>query len=118
MEKCFENPKKLGKILTFEDFKGFRDTTEASEFALALNQGEPTKGLRKVLKKLMKDGNQTLAVADQGLAANLKQKLGISCVSSGAVQELMSCIRSKIDTLIPEWDPENNTAMQLGLSHE
>ncbi|CAG2163656.1 unnamed protein product [Oppiella nova] len=76
------------------------------------------KKLKKMLKKVvLKDGNEELAVADAKLGNAIKDKLNIGCVTSQAIQELMSCIRSQIENLIPEWVPEDEAAMQLGLSH-
>lgn len=77
-----------------------------------------SKKLKKLLKKvIVKAGEDQLAVADSKLATVIKDKINISCVSTSAVQDLMTCIRSRIDSLIPDWSQEDDAAMQLGLAH-
>ena len=62
------------------------------------------KKLKKALKKsiIKKEISDDLAVADPKLGAKIKEKFDINCVSTNAVQELMSLIRFKIDELIPD----------------
>ena len=116
--KEFETSKKANKLISLKHFERFRDTTEAISSATALIEGKMGKKLKKMLKKVvLKDGNEELAVADAKLGNAIKDKLNIGCVTSKAIEELMTCIRSQIENLIPEWVPEDEAAMQLGLSH-
>ncbi|XP_074600421.1 nop5 ribonucleoprotein [Brevipalpus obovatus] len=116
--KLFQEPDKASKLLTLHHFERFKDTSDAVDCASAIIEGKLSKRLKKMLKKIVdQDSSEVLAVADPKLAANIKEKLNISCNASGAVQELMSCIRSKVECLIPEWSPSDNEVMELGLSH-
>ncbi len=105
-------------MISFKHFERFRDTTEAVSSATALIEGKMSKKLKKMLKKIVvNENNEELAVSDAKLGNVIKDKLNIPCVTSSAIQELMSCIRSQIENLIPEWSVEDENAMQLGLSH-
>lgn len=116
--KQFKSGKKANKLLSLQQFVKFKDTTEALTSTTALIEGKMSKKLKKILKKVVvKEEDQQLAVADKTLATAIKQKFNIDCVSTGAIHELMTCIRSQIENLIPEWNPEDDSAMQLGLSH-
>jgi hypothetical protein len=57
-------------------------------------------------------------VADHALAKTIKEKFGLSCQSpSDTINRLMTCIRSQIASLVPDWNPEEAAAMQLAISH-
>lgn len=116
--KSFQDPEKVSKFLTLHHFERFRDTSEAVDCAAAALEGKINKKLKKMLKKIVsKEAGEVLAVADNKLATTIKEKMDISCNASSNVQELMSCIRAKVDCLIPEWSPSDNETMELGLSH-
>ena len=115
--KEFESAKKANKLLSLKHFERFRDTTEAISSATALIEGKMNKKLKKMLKKIVVKENEELAVSDAALGKAIKDKLNIGCVTSSVIQELMTCIRSQIENLIPEWSAEDEGAMQLGLSH-
>ena len=104
-------------MLSLKHFERFRDTTEAVSSATALIEGKMNKKLKKMLKKVVLKENEELAVCDAKLGNAIKEKLNIGCVTSSVIQELMTCIRSQIENLVPEWSPEDEAAMQLGLSH-
>lgn len=117
--KEFQNAKKAAKLLTFEESQKFKDATEALASTTSLIEGKISKRLKKFLtKKIVPNfGEETLAVSDAKLAAAIKDKFNLSCITSTAVQELMSCIRSQLPSLVADFDEENEAAMQLGLSH-
>ncbi|XP_054166989.1 nucleolar protein 58-like [Oppia nitens] len=116
--KEFESSKKANKLLALQHFERFKDTTEAISSATALIEGKMNKKLKKMLKKIvLTDVSEELAVADAKLGNVIKDKLNIGCVTSSAIQELMTGIRSQIENLVPEWSAEDEAAMQLGLSH-
>lgn len=117
--KEFQNAKKAAKLLTFEEAQKFKDATEALAATTSLIEGKISKRLKKFLtKKIVPNfGEETLAVSDAKLAAAIKDKFNMSCITSTAVQELMSCIRSQLPSLVADFDEENEAAMQLGLSH-
>ncbi|RWS24853.1 hypothetical protein B4U80_03492, partial [Leptotrombidium deliense] len=116
--KEFENPKKANKLLIFKHFEKFNDTSEALLSATSLLKGKLSKKLKKTLKKIeLDDENELLAVADPKLGTSIKEKLNINCISTSVIQDLMSCIRSRVESLIPEWNIDDENAMQLGLSH-
>ncbi|KAF7489218.1 Nucleolar protein 58 [Sarcoptes scabiei] len=117
--KEFESAKKAAKLLSFEQTQKFKDASDAVQSVTALIEGKLSKRLKKFLSKkiLPSYSDETLAVADAKLATAIKEKFQIPCVTSNAVQELMSCIRIHLPELIPDWDENEEAAMQLGLSH-
>ena len=119
MYKEFENAKKATKLLSFECNQKFKDATDALTSTTALIEGKLSKRLKKFLSKkvLSVYSDETLAVADAKLAGSIKEKLDIQCVTSNAVQELMTCIRIHLPELVPDWNEDEEAAMQLGLSH-
>lgn len=118
LAKYFEDPNKVQKLITCKHFEKFKDTTEALDCANSLLEGKVNKKLKKMLKKVLDvNENEILAVADSKLATSIKEKLNISCTCTSAVQELMSCIRSRVECLLPEWSEKDSDAMTLGLSH-
>ncbi|PNF26407.1 Nucleolar protein 58 [Cryptotermes secundus] len=77
-----------------------------------------SKSLKKMLKKVVaKDLQDQLLVADAKLGNAIKDKLNLSCLSNTAVQELMRCIRSQLDSLLAGFPKKEMTAMALGLAH-
>uniref|UniRef100_A0ABI7ZJD9 Nop domain-containing protein n=3 Tax=Felinae TaxID=338152 RepID=A0ABI7ZJD9_FELCA len=83
----------------------------------ALMEGKINKQLKKVLKKIVKEAHEPLAVADAKLGGVIKEKLNLSCIHSPVVNELMRGIRSQMDGLIPGVEPREMAAMCLGLAH-
>jgi len=109
----FENNAK--KCVKLQHFAKFADTTDALASAAALIEGKMSKGLKKVMKKLVAtDAQEKLAVADAKLGQVIKKKFELDCVFDSNVQELMRCIRSQLTDLI---DDKEMTAMSLGLAH-
>jgi len=109
----FENNAK--KCVKLQHFAKFQDTTDALASAAALIEGKMSKGLKKVMKKLVaSDAQEKLAVADAKLGQVIKKKFELDCVFDSNVQELMRCIRSQLTDLI---DDKEMTAMSLGLAH-
>lgn len=60
------------------------------------------------------DVQNELLVADAKLGNAIKDKLSLKCVASGAVQELMRCIRSQSESLLSGLPKKEMTAMALG----
>lgn len=106
-------------MLSFLETQKYKDASDALISTTSLIEGKLSKRLKKFLSKkiLPTHIDETLAVADAKLAASIKEKFQIPCVSTNAVQELMSCIRIHLPELVPDWNEEEETAMQLGLSH-
>ncbi|GAB1285012.1 Nucleolar protein 58 [Apodemus speciosus] len=98
-------------------FEKFQDTAEALAAFTALMEGKINKQLKKVLKKIVKEAHEPLAVADAKLGGVIKEKLNLSCIHSPVVNELMRGIRSQMDGLIPGVEPREMAAMCLGLAH-
>lgn len=117
--KSLNKGKNLDEILTLHHFEPFKSTSDAVNAAAAIMDSKMGKKLKKALKKsiIQQQLSEDLAVADPKLGAKIKEKLDINCVSTNAVQELMSLIRFKIDELIPEWSMDDDMVMQLGTSH-
>ncbi|KAJ8020090.1 Nucleolar protein 58 [Holothuria leucospilota] len=86
--------------------------------ATALIEGKLSKGLKKILKKLVaKDAHAELAVADARLGNVIKDKLNLQCVHNTAIQELLRGIRSQFSSLAPGIPEKEMAAMTLGLAH-
>lgn len=98
-------------------FEKFADTTEALVATTAAVEGKLCKSLKKILKKYCNELQEQLAVADAKLGNAIKDKLSLSCVSNTAIQELMRCIRSQIDSLLAGLPKKEITAMALGLAY-
>lgn len=109
----------LNNLISLHHFEKFKSTSEAVDSAASLIESKIGKKLKKAIKKsiVRQDLSEDLAVADPKLGTKIKEKFDINCVSTNAVQELMSLIRNKVDDLIPEWNYEDNMVMQLGTSH-
>lgn len=111
--------KELDDVISLHHFEKFRSTAEAVDSAAAILESKVGKKLKKAIKKSIVKQSivEELAVADPKLGTKIKDKFDINCVSTNAVQDLMSLIRSKIDHLIPDWSNDDNMVMQLGTSH-
>jgi len=72
--------------------------------------------MKKLLKKIADDTEETLLVADSKLGNAIKEKFNINCVSNTNVQDLMRLIRGQMESLmkIPE---KEIAAMRIGLAH-
>ncbi|XP_023022866.2 nop5 ribonucleoprotein [Leptinotarsa decemlineata] len=116
--KAFESPESAGNIVKLKHFEKFIDTTEALAATTAAVEGKISKSLKKVLKKHVDtDLQEQLLVADAKLGSAIKEKFSVQCLSNNAVQELMRCIRSQLDSLISGLPKKEMTAMALGLAH-
>ncbi|CAH1366881.1 unnamed protein product [Tenebrio molitor] len=114
----FNSPESAGRIVKLKHFAKFEDTTEALAATTAAVEGKVSKSLKKVLKKYVdKEVQDKLLVADAKLGSAIKDKLSLQCLSNTAVQELMRCIRSQLDSLITGLPKKEMTAMALGLAH-
>lgn len=114
----FETPEGASKVVKLKHFEKFTDTTEALAATTAAVEGKMSKSLKKMLKKVVaKDLQNQLLVADAKLGNAIKDKLNLPCLSNTAVQELMRCIRSQMDSLLAGFPKKEMTAMALGLAH-
>ncbi|KAJ8924668.1 hypothetical protein NQ315_000819 [Exocentrus adspersus] len=116
--RAFETPESAGRIIKLKHFEKFTDTTEALAATTAIVEGKISKSLKALLKKHVgKDLQEQLLVADAKLGSAIKEKFSIQCLSNTAVQELMRCIRSQLDSLLSGLPKKEITAMALGLAH-
>ncbi|KAL9652387.1 hypothetical protein ABK040_012042 [Willaertia magna] len=114
----FSSTSKVQKNIKLKSFESFKDTNEALKAATALVESKLDKKLKKFLKKQIEDKETKLAVCDKNLGATIKDKLGLSCVCSDTIVELMRGIRAHLSTLLSEVASEKEIAsMALGLSH-
>ena len=118
MYEHFSTPGKAGKLVSLHHLEKYKDATEALTSVTSLIEGRMSKRLKKALKKLAaQETSEVMAVADSKLAQTIKEKFGLECTASDAVQKLMSCIRSQLPSLVPDWNLEEEAAMQLAISH-
>lgn len=114
----FETIEQAKKVVKLQMFDKFEDTTDALASATACVEGKMSKGLKKLLKKVIaKDASEKLLVADAKLGNSIQEKLDIKCVYDSKVMELMRCIRSQIGGLISGLPDQEMKAMSLGLAH-
>ncbi|XP_043495466.1 nucleolar protein 58-like [Polistes fuscatus] len=113
----FQTPEAANKIVKLKHFEKFENTTEALAATTAAIDGKLSKTLKKFLKKHFSECQEELAVADAKLGGAIKEKLQLSCVYNTAIQELMRCIRSQVDSLLGSLPKKEMAAMALGLAH-
>ncbi|CAG9771014.1 unnamed protein product [Ceutorhynchus assimilis] len=114
----FQTPDDASQVVKLKHFEKFKDITEALVATTAAVEGKISKSLKNVLKNhVTTDMHEQLLVADAKLGSAIKEKYSLQCVSSSAVQELMRCIRSQLDSLILDTPKKEMTAMVLGLAH-
>ncbi|XP_045611045.2 nucleolar protein 58 [Procambarus clarkii] len=114
----FETPEQASKIVQLQEFKKFTDSADALQAGVALNEGKICKPLKKLLKKVFSEvSHEQLMVWDAKLGNSIKDKLGVQCVSNNSVSELMRCIKSQVEGLIPGLQEKELAAMSLGLGH-
>lgn len=115
--KDFETPEAASRLIKLKYFHKFEDTNEALAATRALAEGKLSKSLKKTLKSSCTEAREQLAVADARLGSAIRDKLQLSCISNTAVQELMRCIRSQMDSLISDVTKGEMGRMTLGLAH-
>jgi len=114
--KEFETPEKASKLLQLQHFSKFDDTTVALAAITGSVEGKIPKSLKKLLKKISGDAEETMLVADAKLGNSIKEKFSINCVANNNVQDLMRLIRGQMESLIKV--PEKEVAaMRIGLAH-
>jgi len=117
----FKDSKKASKYMSLVSFQPFEDTADAVTAATSMLEGKVSKTLKSFLKKQMKkSASSTLAVADKGLGASIKEALSVKVVNDNKTNELFRGLRCYMEEL---FDTEGGMsasdlrAMQLGLSH-
>merc|ERR1712193_108707 len=117
VKSIFDDPSSLSGILQLKKFKKFTDQVEATGAAVALTEGKIAKPLKKMLKKLASDEVQAqLAVADSKLGGIIREAIGLECIHSPAIHELMRGIRENLNEMTGIQESERS-AMALGLAH-
>merc|ERR1712168_483310 len=117
VQSIFSDPSSLSGVLQLKKFKKFTDQVEATGAAVALTEGKIAKPLKKMLKKLAADEVQAqLAVADTKLGGIIRESLGIECIHSPAIHELIRGIRENLNEMTGIQESERS-AMALGLAH-
>lgn len=114
--KEFETPEKASKLLQLQHFSKFDDTTMALAAITGSVEGKIPKSLKKLLKKISSDAEETMLVADAKLGSSIKEKFNINCKADSQVQDLMRLIRGQMDSLLKVPEKEI-AAMRIGLAH-
>ena len=102
-------------MVSMKAFSKFDNTAEALAAAASMVDSKIGKDLKKFLKKHAE--GETLALADAKLGGLIKEKLGIACVYSSGVMELMRGVRYQLNELIGGLKDADVAPMALGLSH-
>jgi len=105
------------KVVKLKKFTKFENTAEALASATALVDSKLDKKLKKFLKKNCEEDKETLLVADSKLGNIIKEKMGIPCVHSSAVMELLRGVRQQLGELASGLAATDVAPMALGLSH-
>merc|ERR1712168_327473 len=117
VKSIFDDPSSLSGVLQLKKFKKFTDQVEATGAAVALTEGKIAKPLKKMLKKLAADEVQAqLAVADSKLGGLIRESIGLECIHSPAIHELIRGIRENLNEMTGIQESERS-AMALGLAH-
>ncbi|KFD58753.1 hypothetical protein M513_00446 [Trichuris suis] len=99
-------------------FKKFKNMTQALQAGVAMSEGALGKPLKTLMKALVKNNIESLAVNNPKLGALIKNKFQVNCVADGRVAELMRGIRKQLNSLIEEEvEARELAAMTLGLAH-
>lgn len=117
--ESFQTAEKASSVVKLKSFAPYGSTTEAVVAATSIIESTLDKGLKKFLKKHIKDDSgEELAVADVKLGSLIKDKLDIQCVHNESVMELIRGVRTQMENLLGS-DSETGglKSMQLGLSH-
>ena len=96
-------------------FSKFDNTAEALAAAASMVDSKIGKDLKKFLKKHAE--GETVALADAKLGGVIKEKLGINCVYSQSVLELLRGVRSMLGELADNLSAKDLHPMALGLAH-
>lgn len=107
------------QMVTFKGFLPFQSAESALDNCTDVSEGQLNATLKNFLqasfpKKLSK---VTLGVLEDKLGTAIQDNLGVSCVRSTLVQELLRGIRFHFDKFIPELSDEDVRKAQLGLAH-
>ena len=120
----FTSDKKAKKLLERVSFEPFEDTADAVSAMTACMEGKVSSGLKKFLKKRIKQqSDSVVAVADKMMAQNLKDSVkNLQVVYDDKTQEVFRGIREYMEELLCDngeggISKEDLRAMQLGLSH-
>ncbi|CDW51879.1 Nop and NOSIC and NOP5NT domain containing protei n [Trichuris trichiura] len=85
---------------------------------VAMSEGALGKPLKSLMKALVKNNIESLAVNNPKLGSLIKDKFQVNCVADGRVAELMRGIRKQLNSLIEEEvEARELAAMTLGLAH-
>mmetsp|Transcript_31391 Transcript_31391/g.68634 ORF Transcript_31391/g.68634 Transcript_31391/m.68634 type:complete len:519 (-) Transcript_31391:15-1571(-) len=115
IQKDFLDGDSAKKVVKLKKFVKFENTAEALGAAAAMVDSKLDKKLKKFLKKHCED--ETLAIADPKLGNLVKEKLGIPCVHSSGVMELLRGVRQQLAELASGLAASDVAPMALGLSH-
>ena len=78
MYKEFETPEKANKLLQLQHFHKFDDTTVALASITGSVEGKIPKSLKKLLKKISSDAEETMLVADAKLGNSIKVRFNFA----------------------------------------
>lgn len=119
LQQHFASPESAQKMVQLHAFSRFKDTKQAMEEVLSIMECKMGKGLKKFLKKnvLSEGENAKLLVADKGLGASIKAKLGLDVIFSPQTHELIRGIREQLSSLVDGLDDKDRQQMAMSLSH-
>lgn len=102
LHEYFSSEEAAQKVVELHAFSRFKDTKQATEEVVSLMECKMGKGLKRFLKKnIFSEGESAkLMVADKGLGALIKAKLGVDVIFSPQTHELLRGIKAQLSSLI------------------
>ncbi|XP_014250759.1 nucleolar protein 56 [Cimex lectularius] len=118
VEQSVTELKRFNQIVSLVSFHAFKSAFVALENINSVSEGLLTENLQLFLEQNVPKKKKTqLGVADPKLAATISETLGISCVTTGVVPEVLRGIRYHFSNLVKGFSKEASSVAQLGLGH-
>lgn len=108
---------KFTKIVKLVSFLPFKSAQHALENCLDVSEGIMNASLKSFLELNLKGKNGVLGVGEPNLGGSIKADLGIECLFSDLVRELLRGVRLHSSKLLSQLKDGDIDRAQLGLGH-
>ncbi|XP_065212645.1 nucleolar protein 56 [Planococcus citri] len=121
VEQSVTDLSRFNKVVKLSAFIPFNTAVDALEAINSISEGIAPESLASFLQmkflKGSKKSERTLGVADSKLASNISESLGVKCVFTGVVPEIIRGIRFHFHNLVKGLTAKTAAVAQLGLGH-
>lgn len=121
IEESITDVSRFNSIVKLVGFSPFKTAVVALESINAISEGLLPEDLQHYLDITLPKGGKkdkvTLGVIDPKLGAAITEALGIQCMHTGAVPEILRGIRSHFYKLVKGFTDKSSSVAQLGLGH-